>query len=456
MKIHKFQTPTQDLTQEAPLESIFELYQRVFSHEYFENLSQELGIKMVTSIFNWMVVIYGMIIQRLSSKGTLNALMSDLIPILAKFSDHKRVREKTVSSNPGGFCRARGRTAMSVVENSFDHLFETLHNESGNTLDEQAVFLIDGSSLTLESTPELLEAYPPARNQHGVSHWPIMRVVVAHSLKTGLASRPVWGPMTGPKGVSEQVLADRLIIRLPDGSTIIGDRNFGIFATAYRAVETGHPVILRMTEARAQALGGHGLNCGMDLNVCWRPSAWDRKNHSGLQADAKIRGRLLVQRVEKDGKLLKLYIFTTREDPADEIGALYAGRWHVETDLRSLKRTVRLHALSSETPEMVSKELLMGVAAYNLVRTFMEAAANKVGLESRDLSFSRAQDFVYASLPTLLKTASSSEKKEQLQQLLTWVASCKLPKRKKRRSYPRKIWLRRHSFPTYPTKSKSI
>lgn len=438
--------------QEAPLESVFELYQRVFPKEYFEQLSQELGIKMVKSIFNWTAVIYGMIVQRLSSKGTLSALMPNLIPVLAKFSDHKRIRENTVSANPGGFCRARGRIAMSVVEESFDHLFEMLHSEVGNALDKQAVFLIDGSSLTLESTPDLLEAYPPARNQHGASHWPIMRVVVAHSLSTGLASRPVWGPMSGPKGASEQVLADQLIGRLPDGSTIIGDRNFGVFATAYRAVQTGHPVILRMTEARAQALGGHGLNCGMDLNVCWRPSAWERKNHPSLHADAQINGRLLVQRIEKDGKPVKLYLFTTSEDPADEIKALYAERWNVETDLRSLKRTVRLHALSSETPDMVSKELVLGVAAYNLVRTFMDVAAKKVGLKSRDLSFSRAQDFVYAALPSLLKTGPPDEKKEQLQQLLSCVASCKLPKRKKRRSYPRKIWLRRRSFPTYPTK----
>lgn len=453
MKIQKIHAYVRTAArEEAPIESVFELYQRTFYPEFFDRLSQELGIRRAKSIFTWTAVIYGMILQRLSGKGTLNATMADLIPVLPNFSDHKRVKEKTVSANPGGFCRARGRMPMRAVESSFDHLFESLHGEGGSVLDGRAAFLLDGSSLTLEPTPELLKAYPPARNQHGASHWPIMRVVVAHDLNTGLACRPAFGPMCGPNALSEQALADELIDRLPAGSCIIGDRNFGIFATAYRAFKTGRPVVLRLTEARAQALGGIGLNCGMDHRVLWKPSARDRKNHPSLPADAQISGRLLVQRIEQDGKPVKLYIFTTREEPIDEIAAIYGQRWNIETDLRSLKRTVRLHALNSETADMVVKELVLGVAAYNLVHTFMEAAAHKAGLDPRELSFSYAQDHVYAALPALMTAASPREINEGLQQLLHRVASCKLPKRKKRRSYPRKIWMRRRSFQIYPTK----
>jgi len=61
---------------------------------------------------------------------------------------------------------------MRVVEESFDHLFESLHAEQDSAGDGSAAFLLDGSGLTLEPTPELLKAYPPARNQHGASHWP--------------------------------------------------------------------------------------------------------------------------------------------------------------------------------------------------------------------------------------------------------------------------------------------
>jgi hypothetical protein len=435
-------------SEDVPHESVYELYQRVFYEGFFEQLSHKLGIKAGKMIFNWTAIIYGMILQRWSGKGTLCELVADLIPVLGKISDHKRVKEKTVSTNPGGFCRARGRVPMRVVEESFDHLFESLYAGEDKAQGEGTAFLLDGSGLTLEPTPELLKAFPPARNQHGVSHWPIMRVVVAHDVKTGLASRPVYGPHK----ISEQALADELITRLPAGSTIVGDRNFGIFATAYRAMHTGHPVILRLTEVRAKRFAGLGLNCGTDHPVIWNASPSDRKTHPDLPPDAQINGRLIVWRIEQAGKPSKLYLFTSSEDSAENVVKLYGERLNIETDLRSLKRTVRLHSLNSRTPDMVAKELVLGVAAYNLVHILMKAAAERAGLNPRELSFSWAQDQVYAALPALMKATSPQQIEAEMEQLTRRIASCKLPKRRKRRSYPRKVWMRRRSFPTYPTK----
>jgi len=55
------------------------------------------------------------------------------------------------------------------------------------------VFLLDGSSLELEPCRELLRGYPPAENQHGRSHWPVLRMAVLHDAETGslLRSLPV-------------------------------------------------------------------------------------------------------------------------------------------------------------------------------------------------------------------------------------------------------------------------
>jgi hypothetical protein len=66
------------------------------------------------------------------------------------------------------------------------------------------LFLLDGTTLTMPCTPSLLEAYPPSRNQNGESHWPILRLLVAHELHSGIALRPEWGP----KSVSEQRLTE--------------------------------------------------------------------------------------------------------------------------------------------------------------------------------------------------------------------------------------------------------
>src|SRR5712671_942958 len=88
----------------------------------------------------------------------------------------------------------------------------------------------------------------PAENQYGKTHWPTLRIAVAHNLANGLASRPSWGAMYGPHAVSEQTLAEELMDRLPQGAVVVGDRNFGVFSIAYAATEKGLGILLRLTE----------------------------------------------------------------------------------------------------------------------------------------------------------------------------------------------------------------
>ncbi|HXM45869.1 MAG TPA: hypothetical protein VN924_31825 [Bryobacteraceae bacterium] len=67
------------------------------------------------------------------------------------------------------------------------------------------VYLLDGSSLKLEHSRELVRSYPPAQNQHGVSHWPVLKIVVLHEVETALAEEPQWGPMYGSQAVSGRI-----------------------------------------------------------------------------------------------------------------------------------------------------------------------------------------------------------------------------------------------------------
>src|ERR1035438_1570380 len=64
-------------------------------------------------------------------------------------------------------------------------------------------------------------------NQHGVSHWPLLRLLAAHDLYTGLALRPEWGAVNGSEAVSEQGLLEKLIERLPSEATVVGVPTLG-------------------------------------------------------------------------------------------------------------------------------------------------------------------------------------------------------------------------------------
>lgn len=238
--------------------------------------------------------------------------------------------------------------------------------------DSRPVFLLDGSALTLEHVAELLKAFPPGKNQHGEGHWPILKLLLAHELDSGVALRPAWGAMFGPEAVSEQQLTEEILDRVPENATVMGDINFGVFSVAYAARQRSHHVLLRLSPARAKRLV-RKLKPGMDQVICWRPSAWDRKKHRQLLADAEVSGRLIVATVA--GLREPLYLFTTLDDPAEAIVRLYLRRWNIETDLRSLKRTAGLHHLTAKSREMVEKELLAATISYALVRGLMTVAA---------------------------------------------------------------------------------
>ncbi len=429
---------------------LLQLLKTVAAASFFEELMAKTRLRFNEGIYTPAVVVWLMVLQRLHPKGTLSAATQTLagnlsLPVL---SSCKRIRQSKVSSATGGYCQARLRLPKLVAGEVSDHIVNQLQKEiqEGWPGLERPVFLVDGSSLQLKHERPLLRAFPPAPNQHGKSHWPVMKIVVFHDVFSGLALRPSWGAMFGKNAVSEQALARQSIERLPSNAVVLADRNFGIFSMAYAVIQSQRDLVFRLTEVRAQSLYSEALQAGVDQKVSWAASRWDRSNNPDLPPEAQFAGRLLVCPNPSQPTEL-LYLFTTLTLPAGQIVELYGLRWNVETDLRALKQTVRLHQLSSKSVDMMEKELLLAVSAYNLVRAVMCLAARVEAISPRQLSFSRVQDAVHAFLPKMTAAASDTEYTQQLDRLLRSAAQCRLPNRSRPRAYPRQIWGRGGSFP---------
>jgi putative transposase len=433
--------------------AIFNLYAQLAPAEMFRSLQRQMGVVARNGIYSARVVIWMMINQRLDPRGTLASSVEQLVqgrfdPLLSRC---KRVQEKKIALSTGGYCQARQHLSTLLVSRSMNELMERLRSrllESESRL-PQRTYLLDGSSLQLEHETELVKAYPPASNQHGKAHWPVMRIVVLHDLETGLAERPYWGPLNGRHAVSEQALAERAMQQVPAGSVILGDRNFGIFATVYRAQQKQLLVVVRVTEARAKSksLMGGPISQEGDYPVCWRPSRWDGKGEGDWPADAGVEGRLIARRIGRGKHKQWLYLFTTSELPAEEVVELYGRRWRIETDLRSLKQTIRLHRITAQSAEMMEKELLVAVMAYNLVRALMFLAAERARIDPRQLSFTYACNIVFDGYPKVLAARGAKRRQQELDDIIGLVARCRLPNRTKFRSYPREVWGRGYRFP---------
>ena len=437
--------------------NVFELYRKIVCPRVVQGLVRQHGLRVRTRIYPLGVLWWLMIKQRLEAPGTLAQAVSHRIrDRWGSLLPRGRRKRRTISARTGGYCRARKRVARAVLQEITQVLTAGLQKqwEEQRPPGGRPVYVIDGSSLQLQHRADLLRNYPPAPNQHGRSHWPILQVAVLHDARSGLALLPAWGPMYGPGAVSEQALAERLLDQLPPEAVLLGDRNFGIFHTAYAVQQRQRAVVVRLTKPRARQLGGSRLPSGTDRAVVWKPSSHDRQAHPGLPADAAVTGRVLVCALA--GRREQLYLFTTLDLPAHEVVQLYGLRWNIETDLRSLKQTVRLHRLTGNSLDMMEKEILAAIAAYNLIRTVLCLAAREANLDPRQLSFSQVLYLVNAFWPDLLAETSPSRCRRELRRLIRLAGSCKLPQRRHPRSYPRAVWGRGYRFPTrHETNSQS-
>jgi hypothetical protein len=186
--------------------------------------------------------------------------------------------------------------------------------------------------------------------------------------------------------------------------------------------------------------------------LIWKPSRADRKSHPELPPEACVSGRLIVRQVQPhDGREpFLLALFTTLPDPVEDIVELYGRRWHIETDLRTLKSQLRMEQLGCATPEMAAKEIVMGIAAYNLVRAVIAVAAQQSGLPPRNYSFTGAARIVESFAPKIANASSPEEAKRHFDRMMYYLQQTKMPRRK-RKTYPRAVWGKRSKHPDRKT-----
>jgi hypothetical protein len=391
------------------------------------------------------IVSWLMVYQRLSGYGTLSAAVAELTRLNAELlPDTKRVREGTLSSNTGAYAQARDRLDVESAQSAATEVSNALIAESAPSLGERRVFIVDGSTLSLAPSDSLRQAFPPAQNQHGSSHWPILRLVTAHELSSGAAIYPEIGRMYGSDAVGEVELSQGLLARLPAASVLLGDRNFGVFAFAWQTQQHGHDFVLRLKEDRFRAMVRRATPTGEgEWTLSWKPSRQDRRNNPGVPAEAVVRVRLHEVRLSEQ---LTLWMVSSVDETKEVLAELYHGRQHIETDLRDLKRTLRLEEIRSRSVELVRKELAAATIAYNLVVLIRRLAAANVQVEPRRLSFSRVWALVKVLLLESFTAGSATEAQQRIERVLRMAGQCKLPNRPNRQ-YPREVIPRRRKFP---------
>ena len=240
-------------------------------------------------IYNTPVMLLLMVKQRLQKDGCLESAVLELPGLPASLwpDPCKRLQpgQADISSETGAYSKARQKLPLTAVEQFCDHVFVQLTRSIGGSLTciRRRAFVFDGTTIRTPHSTDLRQLYPPTSNQERESHWPLIKMLVAHDLYTGLGMRPVWGAVNGPCAVSEQRLFEQAVKRLPEQAVVVADVNFGVFSVAYAADKRNHPVVVRMTAQRAKSMLLQGtLKDGIDKPITWKPTKADRKSHPEL------------------------------------------------------------------------------------------------------------------------------------------------------------------------------
>ena len=441
--------------------NLLALFQQLLPGAFIREALRQADVRENNRVYTSAVVMWLMVWQRLQAQGTLETAVLELLrnlPVSFWSEPCKRLRESAkeggggLSNHTGAFNQARQGLSEPVVEKCCDHVFAQLMAVGEKP---RPAFFLDGTTIRMPHTKALAAAYPPTSNQHGISHWPILRMLVAHDFYTGLAMRPVWGPVNGDDAVSEQSLVERILGGLPAFSVLYGDSNFGVFSVVYAAAKSNHPVVFRLTDVRGQHLAAGEWCNGVDKRVVWKPSRDDRRSHPELPAEACVEGRLIIRQVQPSNgaAAFLLALFTTLPDPPETIVDLYGHRWTIEVDLRTLKTQLRLGELSSATPQMIAKEINLAMMSYNLVRSVMYLTARKSGLEPRAFSFTKVRNVLDAFLPAIAAATDEQQKRRLTKTMLDCLARTRRYQRQ-RPSAPRAVWPKPKSYPAQHKQSK--
>jgi hypothetical protein len=426
------------------------VYEEIVPAQLIRELYKETRKKYYERVLSPLLLLWGFLFQRLNPDHTCDAAWSYLTSesIQDRFGLQKQ-SEQAKSESTSAYCQARKRLPLEMAKKVLAHTAKVIGQKAGENglWRGWRVNLFDGSTLQLAASTELSDHYGTNDNQHRKGHWPLMRIVAGFDFFTGAAN----GVAEGPYTVSEHPLAVTLIKELGASWLHMGDRFFGAYHIVQVVASEGSQALLRLQTHVAKHLSGEQpLYPGCDLDVVWKRASGNKVEEDLPTPD--IAGRLIYVRLEKVGfRPIDLYLFTTLTDrqayPADELVALYGLRWHVELDLRHVKTTLDMERLDGKSIDIVRKELILGLAAYNLLRGLMTTAALAASVLPCELSLTKCWRRTIDACRGFSAQPPDEEIAHVSSRLLQRLGRCLLPKRKYERFEPRAVWGRPRVFP---------
>lgn len=299
------------------------------------------------------------------------------------------------SSATASFVEARKQLPLEMIQNVHrsicDQLDRCLSKE-----DLWRGFRVkaeDGTSAQMPDTAANQAVYPQPSSQAPGCGFPMIQLTGLIDLSHGGLRDFAISEIE----ISELRGHDELESYLVAGDLFVADRLYSSYEVMARLKEKGVEFIGRKHQSRKMDFRkGKKIGPHERLQTVKKPRAQpvlsrlSAEQWQELPAEMEIRV-IRVKGPDREGKQSTRYLVTTLIDaaeyPWDEVASLYLHRWEIELRFRDIKTTMGMELLRTKSPEMVHKEILMHMIAYNLVRLMMIKAGKTHGINHRRISF---------------------------------------------------------------------
>lgn len=382
------------------LESVtFNSIRNVVSDALVEQTCQEVGYHFRRRKITPVGTVLHMIVSAIWPEESFNAcwqvLWDTLVSWFPQFRGQSPSRRRVAE--------ARSRLPLALWRRLFQKVSQQAqqHSDGYDTWKGHRVVLVDGTCVSMRRTPALVQAFGVNQGHHGRGRYPLARLVTVCLAGT----MTILDYALGGYRQGEWSLLSSILGSLRQGDLLLGDRHFAgaplyvyyrnhgldFLTRAHQCLKIAKvKCVLRYTSE--DFLGRLNLN---KLHRRRDPSLPTHLDVRFLKAVLRIRGRR--QTVWFTTSLLDPVRY-----PAEQIIALYAQRWRIETLFREVKITLSADVLRSQSPEGIRKEIVARLTALNVVRTLLlEAAATAQIQDPLRISFVHALRAILSFSPAL-------------------------------------------------------
>jgi putative transposase len=369
------------------------VFERFLPAAEVNQVCRDLGHSFRDRIYNPVITLWMFLGQTLSSDHSCRDAVHRLNAWRVEHSQSK------ADANTTAYCEARQRLPESVVAE--------LSRRSGRRCQQTAasnwqwqgrnVKLADGTTMTMPDTAKNQKEYPQQRGQKKGCGFPIMRCVMLFCLGSGAVLEIAMAPYRG-KETGENSLLQTIISLLFPGDILLADRYYATFANIHRAYRHDYDVVMRVhhkrkVDFRKGLKQGHCDQVVAYLKPAYRSVWMSAEEYGDLDAFVLVR-HLRYAVTQKGFRVRYIVLATTLLDAAEysvkDLADLYAQRWQVELDIRTLKTHMQMEHLRCKSPSMVRKEIYAHMISYNLIRDLIVRTSLRYSTAPKHLSHTGA------------------------------------------------------------------